>query len=74
MVLYTAYEKVLNGNYPDYRTRLEALFGLKLDLDRFFDEVMVNVEDEALRRNRQALIGSIYRSFRQIADIKEITV
>ena len=74
VALYTAYEKALNGNYPDYRTRLEALFGLKGDLDRFFDEVMVNVEDEALRRNRQALIGSIYRSFRQIADIKEITV
>ncbi len=74
VALYTAYEKALNGNYPDYRTRLEALFGLKVDLDRFFDEVMVNVEDEALRRNRQALIGSIYRSFRQIADIKEITV
>ena len=74
VALYTAYEKALNGNYPDYRTRLEALFGLKLDLDRFFDEVMVNVEDEALRSNRQALIGSIYRSFRQIADIKEITV
>lgn len=74
VALYTAYEKVLNGNYPDYRSRLEALFGLKVDLDRFFDEVMVNVEDEALRRNRQALIGSIYQSFRQIADIKEITV
>ena len=74
VALYTAYEKVLNGNYPDYRTRLEALFGLKLDLDRFFDEVMVNAEEEALRRNRQALIGSIYRSFRRIADIKEITV
>ncbi len=72
--LYTAWEKALNGNYPDYRTRLEALFGLKAELDRYFDEVMVNTDDETLRRNRQTLIGSIYRSFREIADIKEISV
>jgi glycyl-tRNA synthetase beta chain len=74
IALYTAYEKALHGNYPDYRSRLEALFGLKVDLDRYFDEVMVNTEEEALRQNRQALIGSIYRSFREIADIKEISV
>ena len=72
--LYTAWEKALNGNYPDYRTRLEALFGLKAELDRYFDEVMVNADDADLRTNRQALIGSIYRSFREIADIKEISV
>jgi glycyl-tRNA synthetase beta chain len=74
VTLYTAWEKALHGNYPDYRIRLEALFGLKAELDRYFDEVMVNAEDAALRTNRQALIGSIYRSFREIADIKEISV
>ena len=74
VALYTAWEKALNGNYPDYRTRLEALFGLKAELDRYFDEVMVNIDDAPLRANRQALIGSIYRSFREIADIKEISV
>jgi glycyl-tRNA synthetase beta chain len=74
VALYTAYEKALHGNYPDDRSRLEALFGLKVDLDRYFDEVMVNAEDATLRRNRQALIASIYRSFREIADIKEISV
>ncbi len=72
--LYTAYTHAIAGDYPDYRARLEALFGLKPDLDRFFDDVMVHAEEEALRHNRQALIGSIYRSFREIADIKEITV
>jgi len=72
--LYNAYEKVINQDYPDYKTKLEALFGLKRELDSYFDDVMVNAEDEALRKNRLNMIGSIYKTFRDIADIKEITV
>ncbi len=72
--LYNAYKQVLSQKYDDYKSQLEAFFGLKSELDRYFDDVMVNAEDEELRRNRQALIGSIYKSFREIADIKEITV
>jgi glycyl-tRNA synthetase beta chain len=72
--LYNAYETVNNADYPDYRSRLEALFSLKELLDRYFDGVLVNTEEEKLRRNRQHMIGSIYRSFREIADIKEISV
>jgi glycyl-tRNA synthetase beta chain len=72
--LYNAYEKVLNGEYPDYKTRLEALFGLKRELDAYFDDVLVNAEDEDLKRNRLHMIASIYKTFRDIADIKEITV
>jgi glycyl-tRNA synthetase beta chain len=72
--LYNAYEKVLNGEYPDYKSRLEALFGLKRELDAYFDDVLVNAEDEDLKRNRLHMIASIYKTFRDIADIKEITV
>ncbi len=74
ITLYNAYEKVINQDYPDYKTKLEALFGLKRELDAYFDGVMVNAEDEALRKNRLNMIGSIYKTFRDIADIKEITV
>jgi len=74
VALYTAYEKVIHQNFPDYRTRLEALFGLKRELDTYFDDVMVNTEDEALKTNRLHTIGSIYKTFKNIADIKEITV
>ena len=74
VALYTAYEKVIHQNFPDYRTRLEALFGLKRELDTYFDDVMVNTEDEVLKRNRLHTIGSIYKTFRDIADIKEISV
>jgi len=53
---------------------LEALAGLKPELDRFFDGVMVNAEDEAVRHNRKSLIGSIYNAFKAVGDLKEITV
>lgn len=72
--LYNAYEKVLNGTFADYAQRLDALFGLKRELDAYFEDVMVNIEEIALRVNRQHMIGSIYKTFRDIADIKEITI
>jgi len=74
VTLYNAYEKVINSDYPDYKTQLEALFGLKRELDAYFDDVMVNADDEALKTNRLHTIGSVYKTFKDIADIKEITV
>ena len=50
------------------------MFGLKRELDGYFDDVMVNAEDEALKANRLNTIGSVYKTFKAIADIKEITV
>ncbi len=72
--LYNAYEKVINQEYKDYDTKLEALFGLKRELDAYFDGVMVNSDEEALKTNRLHTIASIYKTFKDIADIKEITV
>ncbi|MEN8726608.1 MAG: glycine--tRNA ligase subunit beta [Sulfurovum sp.] len=74
VTLYNAYEKVINSRYSDYKEELEALFGLKRELDGYFDDVLVNSEDEALTVNRLHTIGSIYKTFRNIADIKEISV
>ena len=72
--LYTAYEKVINQSYKDYQSQLEALFGLKRELDSYFDDVLVNSEDTALKNNRLHTIGSVYKRFKTIADIKEISV
>jgi len=74
VTLYNAYEKVINATYIDYKEELEALFGLKRELDTYFDDVMVNTEDETLKINRLHTIGSLYKTFRNIADIKEISV
>ncbi|MDQ7085990.1 MAG: glycine--tRNA ligase subunit beta [Sulfurovum sp.] len=74
ITLYHAYEKVMNQSYSNYEVQLQALFGLKHELDGYFDTVMVNSEDEALKTNRLHSIGSIYKAFKNIADIKEITL
>ena len=72
--LYQAFKRVTSSSYDDYKQELEALFSLKPYLDKFFDNVLVNVDDEKLRDNRRKLIASIYKAFREIADIKEVTV
>jgi glycyl-tRNA synthetase beta chain len=48
---------------------LRALTPLKQPVDRFFDEVMVLVEDPALRGNRLALLGDLRALMNRIADI-----
>jgi glycyl-tRNA synthetase beta chain len=35
---------------------------------------MVNVENQAIKNNRLNTVASIYKSFREIADIKEISI
>ncbi len=72
--LYKEFIKRASTAYPDIETRLTALFDLKHKIDLFFDNVLVNAEDERVRKNRKNLIGSIYKEFKKIADIKEIAV
>ena len=52
-----------------YQTGLEQLASLREPVDRFFDEVMVMVEDESLRNNRLALLNRLQRMFLRVADI-----
>lgn len=68
------YEKYNSIGNIDGKELLNQLFDLKSELDKFFDDVMVNDKNEAIKRNRQNLIGSIYKRFLKVADIKEITI
>ena len=72
--LFEAYSKIVGRDFEDYEELLRALCALKTPLDAFFDGVMVNVENPALRQNRIALIAKIYEEFLQVADIKEISL
>jgi len=72
--LFARYNEVSSAKYTSYEEELDALLGLKPELDKFFDDVMVNAEDEAIRSNRKALVASIYKSILNIADIKEVSV
>ena len=70
--LYNEFKKV--KNITDLEEKLNFLISLKPLIDKFFDNVMVNVEDEKIKHNRKSLIASIYKEFLDIGDIKEITL
>ncbi len=53
----------------EYSKALSAMASLQVDVDRFFDEVMVNTDDEKVRMNRQSLLQKLRHLFLQIADI-----
>ncbi len=53
----------------DYSAALARLATLRPAVDRFFDDVMVNAEDAALRRNRLALLAQLRHHFTRIADL-----
>lgn len=72
--LHEGFLKVKNSPFETYEERLDSLFGLKNLIDNFFDNVMVNVDSQPLKTNRQNLLGVIYQEFKSIADIKEITI
>ncbi len=72
--LYASAKAAIDGQYESLEERLDALFALKAPLDAFFDNVMVNAEDLAVRANRKALVGMIYAEIYSIADIKNITL
>lgn len=58
----------------DYRADLEAIAALRPAVDAFFDRVLVNVSDAAIRGNRLTLLFSLLRDFSQVADFSEIVV
>ena len=72
--LYEKYTQISVSNYENYEAELDALLGLKPELDKFFEEVMVNVDNEETKNNRKALVASIYKSILKIADIKEVSI
>lgn len=53
----------------DYTASLKTLAGLKTPVDTFFDQVMVNTEDTALRNNRIALLNQLKGTMNRVADL-----
>jgi glycyl-tRNA synthetase beta chain len=56
----------------DYASALDQLAGLRASVDQFFDAVLVNDPDQALRRNRLALLGQLRDMFAGIADLSRL--
>jgi len=55
-----------------YEEGLKSLAGLQAAVDGFFDTVMVNADDLALRSNRQALLKQLQGLFLEVADISQL--
>ena len=56
----------------DYTTSLQTLAALKSPIDTFFNHVMVNAEDESLRKNRLALLAQLHQVMNRVADISKL--
>ena len=55
-----------------YAEALTALAQLRAPVDRFFDDVMVNADDAAVRANRLALLGRLAAAMNAVADISRL--
>jgi glycyl-tRNA synthetase beta chain len=75
--LYMAFQKLApqveaefnNGNFTG---ALRALATAKPAVDRYFDDVMVMVEEPALRANRLALLRQVAATMNCVADISKL--
>jgi len=75
--LYAAVRKAAGRVSEDkraglYQEALEQIAGLRKVVDQFFVDVMVMAEDEAVRKNRLALLAELLREFTTIADFSEL--
>ena len=57
-----------------YAQVLNELADLRDPVDRFFDDVMVMADDEAVRNNRLALLGDLRALFLDVADISRLSI
>lgn len=57
----------------DFRSAMQALSTLRVPVDKFFEDVLVNDEDTAIRANRLALLKAIREATGTVADFSKIT-
>lgn len=56
----------------DYTASLQALASLKAPVDDFFDNVMVNADDAALKANRQGMLATLHQAMNRVADLSKL--
>ena len=74
-ILYKATEsltKELSGS-KNYKEIMKSLLNLKDSIDSFFDNVMVNAEDDKVKSSRLALIRRVRHLFLSVADISHLS-
>ena len=58
----------------DYTASLQALAALRAPVDAFFEGVMVNAEDPALKANRLGLLRQLHTAMNRVADLSRLAV
>jgi glycyl-tRNA synthetase beta chain len=58
----------------EYTRALQELAALREPVDRFFDDVMVMADDDAVRSNRLALLAGLRALFLDVADISRLSI
>jgi glycyl-tRNA synthetase beta chain len=56
----------------DYTASLQSLAALKTPVDAFFDNVMVNADDPALKANRLGLLATLHQAMNRVADLSKL--
>ncbi|EWS53863.1 MULTISPECIES: glycine--tRNA ligase subunit beta [unclassified Methylibium] len=56
----------------DHAASLQSLAALKAPVDAFFDGVMVNADDPALRANRLGLLATLHVAMNRVADLSKL--
>jgi glycyl-tRNA synthetase beta chain len=57
----------------EYTASLKALASLRAPVDAFFDGVMVNADDPAVRANRLGLLATLHGVMNRVADLSRLT-
>lgn len=58
----------------DYTASLQTLAALRTPVDAFFEHVMVNAEDAALKANRLGLLATLHGAMNRVADLAKLAV
>lgn len=58
----------------DYTSSLQTLAALQAPVDAFFEHVMVNAEDAALKANRLGLLATLHAAMNRVADLAKLAV
>jgi glycyl-tRNA synthetase beta chain len=58
--------------FGDYAGSLQALAALKIPVDDFFDNVMVNADDPVLKVNRLGLLATLHQAMNRVADLSKL--
>ena len=77
--LFTAFEALephveASCRAGDWTAALKSLSATKPAVDRFFDDVMVMVDDAQVRANRLALLSRVAKTMNRVADISKLAV